>query len=222
MTTGDGRLLYIGEKNISSWSMRGWLALHVKGIPFEERTIELRLDKDRRQRRSVSPTGKVPVLHDADQIVPDSLAIIEYLEEAFPPPAYPALWPPDRGERARARWLACAMHAGFMALREGMSFNLCFVPQRPKPSAAALDEAVEMLRLFEEALARNRSAGPFLFGEFGGVDAMYAPAVVRLTSFDVPAGATPRAAEYLRAVLAHPPVARWLEEARSLPPRETY
>ena len=222
MTTEGKLVLTIGEKNISSWSMRGWLAMHVKALSFEERTIELRNDKDRRQRREVSPTGKVPVLRHGDLVIPDSLAIIEYLEETFPGPKHPSLWPTERSARAHARWLAAAMHSGFLKLREGMSFNLCFLPTPPKPPQDALQEAAEMLGYFEDTLSSRQAPGVFLFGDFGAVDAMFAPAIVRLTSFGVPTRETPRAAAYLRAVLNHPPVARWLQEARALPPRETY
>ena len=101
----DALILYIGEKNISSWSMRGYLALEIKGVPYQERTISLAGDTNRAQRRAVSPTGKVPVLHAGSLVIPDSLAIIEYLEEAYPAPAHPALWPGDPSERAHARWL---------------------------------------------------------------------------------------------------------------------
>ncbi|MCI0567802.1 MAG: glutathione S-transferase N-terminal domain-containing protein [Acidobacteria bacterium] len=222
MTIDANLILYIGEKNISSWSMRGWLAMHIKELSFEERTIELRTDKDRRRRREVSPTGRVPALHHGDLAIPDSLAIIEYLEETFPAPWHPPLWPIDKPARAHARWLAAAMHSGFLKLREGMSFNLCFLPTPPKPRQEALQEAAEMLGYFEAALSRKATPGDFLFGGFGAVDAMFAPAVVRLTAFDVPTRETPRAAAYLQAVLNHPPVARWLREARALPPRETY
>ena len=215
-------VLFIGEKNISSWSMRAWLALKIKGLPFQERTIELRLDKDRAQRRMISPTGRVPVLRHGDLVIPDSLAIIEYLEESFPAPAYPALWPSDRSSRAHARWLAATMHSGFLQLREGMSFNLCFLPRPPEPPGEALAEAAQMLGYFEDALGKKTTPGGFLFGGFGAVDAMFAPAVVRLTSFGMPTVKRPRAASYLQAVLAHPPVASWLAEARALPARETY
>ena len=218
----DTAVLYVGDKNVSSWSMRAYLALAHKGVPFEERTIHLARDKDRSERRKVSPTGKVPVLRHAGLLIPDSLAIIEYLEEVFPPPAYPPLWPQDLGERAHARWLAAAMHSGFMKLREGMSFNTCFLPRRPSPTKEALADAAEMLALFETALSGKRSAGEFLFGPFGGVDAMYAPAVVRLTAYEVPTAPTPLAAAYLRDILAYPLVHRWLDPARALPPVETY
>jgi glutathione S-transferase len=218
----EGLVLYIGEKNVSSWSMRGWLGMRHKGVRFEERTIELVGDRDRARRRKVSPTGKVPVLHHGELVIPDSLAILEYLEETFPAPGHPALWPQQKPQRARARWMAAAMHSGFMKLREGMSFNLCFLPRIPPATPEALAEAAEILALFEETLAGKSSPGKFLFGEFCAADAMFAPAVVRLVSFQVPVTATPRAASYLQAVLAHPPVAQWLEQARSLPPRETY
>ena len=218
----DELVLYVGEKNISSWSMRAFVALAHKGVPFEERTIPLKEDKDRARRRAISPTGKVPVLHHRTLVVPDSLAIVEYLEETFPPPGHPALWPPDPAERAHARWLSAAMHSGFMKLREGMSFNTCFLPKRPAPPAEALADAREMLGFWEEALARKRASGPFLFGPFGAVDAMYAPAAVRLAAYEVPTQATPKAGAYMKELLSHKPVRLWLDAARALPPAETY
>ncbi len=219
---GDELVLYVGEKNISSWSMRAFVALAAKNLPFEERTIPLREDRDRAQRRRVSPTGRVPVLHHGGRVIPDSLAIIEYLEETFPPPAHPALWPRDPGERAHARWLAAAMHSGFTKLRESMSFNLCFLPQPPRPTPEALQEAAEMLSYFQDALDRRKAPGPFLFGPFTAADALYAPAIVRLIAFRVPAAHAPKAPAFMEAVLSHPAVKRWMEAARALPPRETY
>lgn len=215
--------LYVGEKNISSWSMRAWAALTHKGVPFEELTLPIREDKDRSRRRAVSPTGKLPVLHHKGIAIPDSLAIIEYLEETYPPPRHPALWPGDVAERAHARWLAAAMHSGFMEMREGMSFNTCFLKTRPAPAAAALADAAELLALLEVPLEEKRaSSGPYLFGAFGAVDAMYAPAAVRLIAYEVPAGASPRAHAYLRDVLAAPAVKPWMQAALALPPSETY
>lgn len=216
-------ILYVGEKNISSWSMRGWVALTWKGIPFEERTILLIGDKDRAQRRKVSPTGKLPVVHHGGLVIPDSLAIIEYLEEAFPPPAYPALWPADRAERARSRWLAAAMHSGFMKIRDGMSFNLCFLPQRPTPPADAMAEAQEVLALWEASLARpERKGGPYLCGAFSGADVLFATMAARLKAFKVPTAAYPLAGAYIDAVLAAPPVKAWMDQARAMTPVEAY
>jgi glutathione S-transferase len=219
----DKPVLYIGEKNVSSWSMRAWVALTWKDVPFEERTILLTQDKTRAERRKVSPTGKLPVLHHGGLVIPDSLAIIEYLEEAFPPPSYPALWPADRALRARARWLAASMHSGFMKIREGMSFNLCFLPSVPAASPEAMAEAQEVLGLWEAALTSpGRRGGPYLCGAFCAADVMFATMAERLRAFAVPTSDYPHAREYLTAVLAAPPVKAWMDEAKKLPPRETY
>ncbi|HJQ99228.1 MAG TPA: glutathione S-transferase N-terminal domain-containing protein [Candidatus Polarisedimenticolaceae bacterium] len=212
-------ILYIGEKNRSSWSMRAWVALKHKGIPFEERVIKLVDDKNRVQRRKVSLTGKVPVLHHGTLVIPDSLAIIEYLEEVYPAPAYAALWPPDRAVRAHARWLAAAMHSGYGAIRNHMSFNLCFLPEVPPAHPDALAEAQEVLALWEETLARpDRAGGPYLCGAFSAADVMFATLAVRLKAFKVPTADFPRAAKWMEAVFAVPAVAAWMDEARKLPP----
>jgi glutathione S-transferase len=219
----DKPILYIGEKNLSSWSMRAWVALTWKGVPFEERTIVLAQDKTRAQRRKVSPTGKLPVLHHGGLVIPDSMAIIEYLEETFPPPSYPALWPSDRALRARARWLAASMHSGFMKIRDGMSFNLCFLPQVPEASPEAQAEAQDVLALWETVLSiGDRRGGPYLCGAFCAADVMFATMAERLRAFRVPTSDYPQARAYIAAVLEAPPVAAWMEAARSLPPQATY
>jgi glutathione S-transferase len=213
----------VGEKNISSWSMRAWVAATWKGIPFEERTILLAADKDRAKRRRVSPTGKLPVLHHAGLVIPDSLAIIEYLEEAFPAPRHPALWPAERAERARARWMAAAMHSGFMKIREGMSFNLCFLDPVPEATAGARDEALEVLDLWESCLARpERPSGAYLCGAFSGADVMFATLAVRLLAFRTPTDRHALARGYMEALMANAAVAAWLDEARKLQPASSY
>lgn len=214
----DRPILYVGEKNISSWSMRAWVAATWKRIPFEERTIRLAADSDRAERRRVSPTGKLPVLHHGGLVIPDSLAILEYFEEAFPPPSHPALWPLDREERARSRWLAAAMHSGYMRVREGMGFNLCFLDPVPEAPPLARQESLEVLDLWEESLTRpDLPEGPYLCGAFSGADVMFATMAVRLLAFRIPTDAHPRARTYMQAVTEEPAVKRWLDEARALP-----
>jgi len=219
----DTPILYIGEKNISSWSMRPWVALKHKGVPFEENGLPIKGDVDRSARRKLSPTGRVPVLHHRGLVIPDSLAIIEYLEEIYPPAKHPALWPQDPARRAHARWLSATMHSGFMKMREGMAFNTCFLPKRPTPPADAVADATEMLRLLEAALqAKPAGDGPYLFGGFSAADAMYAPAVIRVLAYEVPTRETPLAAAWMRTLLEAPAVRPWVEAARALPPAETY
>ena len=79
--------LVIGNKNYSSWSLRGWLAMALTEAPFEELRIPLYAADSHRRLLAHSPTAKVPVLEtEADGAIWDSLAIAEYLAERFPRP----------------------------------------------------------------------------------------------------------------------------------------
>ncbi len=44
------------------------------------------------------------------------------------------------------------MHSGFMKVRDGMSFNLCFLPVVPEATPEAWDEAQDVLALWESVL----------------------------------------------------------------------
>jgi glutathione S-transferase len=115
------------------------------------------------------------------------------------------------------------MHSGFMKIREGMSFNLCFLPRVPEASPDALAEAQEVLALWEASLTRpERRGGPYLCGAFCAADVMFATMAVRLNAFGVPASDFPHAREYVSAVLAAPPVAAWMDQARALTPMAEY
>jgi glutathione S-transferase len=82
--------LVIGDKNLSSWSLRPWIALKVCGIPFVEERIRLRQPDTRAEIMRHCPSGKVPALKTRTGVVWDSLAILEYLAEHH---AEHHLWP---------------------------------------------------------------------------------------------------------------------------------
>ena len=107
--------LVIGDKNISSWSLRPWLAMRHAGIPFEEIGIRLRQPDSKANILRYSPSGRVPTLIAGGLAIWDSLAILEYLSEVHPEAG---LWPAAREARALARSAAAEMHSGFAALRE--------------------------------------------------------------------------------------------------------
>jgi glutathione S-transferase len=65
--------------------------------------------------------------------------------------------------------------------------------------------------LWSECRARFAAAGPFLFGAFGAADAMYAPVVSRLHTYDVDVSDTARA--YMQAVMALPAWREWCAAA---------
>src|SRR3546814_16229784 len=106
--------LVLGNKSYSSWSLRGWLAARLAGIPCEEVVIPLRKPATREAIQKYSAAGKVPTLVVDGEPIWDSLAIAEYLAERFPDRG---LWPADPAARRLARCVCAAMHAGFQALR---------------------------------------------------------------------------------------------------------
>ena len=136
--------IVLGNKNYSSWSLRGWLALKRCGVPFDEEVIPLYQDDWRARLLAVCPAGKVPMLLHGDRTIWDTLAIVEYLAEVFPAAG---LWPEDRDARALARALSAEMHAGFAALREDMPMNFrgdIQASRRDEPVEADIARIVEM------------------------------------------------------------------------------
>ncbi|AOJ82294.1 glutathione S-transferase [Burkholderia savannae] len=200
--------LVIGDKNYSSWSMRPWVLMKHFAIPFDEVMIGLRLDDTTARIRAHSPSGKVPCLVDDDGgAVWDSLAILETLAERFP--QY-ALWPRDPAARAQARSVCAEMHAGFGALRSDMPLNVRESHPGRGATPAALADVERIDELWRTCLAA--SGGPFLFGEFSIVDAMYAPVVLRFKTYEPPLSA--EASAYAARVAELPAVREWIEGAR--------
>ena len=98
----------------SSAAYRVRIALNLKNLEYE--AIPVHLVKDGGQHlkedyRRVNPAGAVPALADRELSLSQSLAIIEYLDEAYP---YPPLLPADPAARARVRAIAldiaCEIH----------------------------------------------------------------------------------------------------------------
>ena len=79
--------LVVGNKNYSSWSLRGFLAARAASVPFEEVLVRLSEPGSKRELLKHSPAGKVPTLKHGERVIWDSLAIIEYLAEIRPVPA---------------------------------------------------------------------------------------------------------------------------------------
>jgi maleylpyruvate isomerase len=98
----------------SSASYRVRIALNLKGLEYEHVGIHLRRGGGEQfspEYRALNPQEMVPTLVDGGDVLLQSLAIIEYLDEKYPEPA---LLPVELLEKARVRALAqviaCEMH----------------------------------------------------------------------------------------------------------------
>lgn len=204
--------LIIANKSYSSWSLRPWILLAHFQIPFEELVIPMDRPQTRGEILRHSPTGKCPALKDGLVEVWESLAIIEYLAEAFPDKA---IWPRAKPARAHARSLCSEMHAGFQALRNHCPTQFL----RPVRKIALTPEVEVDVARIESAWTHARDtfgkAGPFLFGRFCAADAMFAPVVNRLHIYDVPV--SERTRTYMNAIMQLPAWKAWIADAEVEP-----
>jgi maleylacetoacetate isomerase len=81
-------ILYSFWTSGSSWRVR--IALHIKGIPFEYRSVNIRKKSGGEQHEQnyikTNPMKQVPTLIVDDHVLSQSLSIIEFLEEMYPQP----------------------------------------------------------------------------------------------------------------------------------------
>jgi glutathione S-transferase len=204
--------LYIGNKNYSSWSLRPWVLMRERAIPFEEHVVPFDPGSSWTKFRAFSPSGRVPCLVDGDTAVWDSLGITEYLAER-----HPGVWPLDGAARAWARCAAAEMHSGFATLRTRCSMNVG-LEVRLREIEPALRRDVERIdELWSEGL--SRFGGRFLGGAtFTAVDAFFAPVAFRVAGYGLPLGEA--AAAYASRLLALPSMQDWKRAALLEPWRE--
>jgi glutathione S-transferase len=205
--------LVIGNKNYSSWSLRAWLYLRQSHISFAEQRLALFSETWPESIQRFQAAGKVPILIDGSVTVWDSLAIIEYVHEHWPEAAR---WPQGRAARALARSMVAEMHSGFAAIRSELPQNL---RRTPFARALSLGCALEVKRvdaLWRECRLANRDDGPFLFGAFSPVDAVFAPVALRFDTYQVHVSDESRS--YVETIRSLPAV----QEFRADAARETW
>jgi len=206
--------LIIGNKNYSSWSLRGWLAAKQSGLAFEELTVHI--DGDdwqamKRQDGDFQPSaGKVPVLWDGEVVVWDSLAIMEYLADKV---GRDRFWPKDDAARGMARSMVAEMHSSYLALRRQCPLNVRRRIEGIELSDETRSNIVRILGLWAEARARFGKGGPFLFGTFCAADIFYAPVVSRFVTYGI--GVPGFAQAYMQAVWEHDWMQAWVEAAEN-------
>lgn len=182
---------------ISGHCHRVELFLSLLGLPFERIDVDLAQQHHKAPEfLAMNPLGQVPVLRDGDFTLPDSNAILVYLEGRYAP----GQWlPRDPVGAARVqRWLSLAagpLAFGPAAARVVQLFGL---PIDPKD---AIERAQGLLALMEAELARS----PFLVGE--------RPTLADLAHYAYVA----RAPEGLVSLQPYPAIRAWLARIEALP-----
>src|ERR1700678_4382994 len=181
--------------SMSSASSRLRSALSLKGIEVTHSTKQLRRGEHRlKDFLHVNPQGFVPALQlDDGQVLTQSLAIIEYLDDVCPqPPLLPAS-PEDRARvRGMAQLIACDIHP---------LSNMCVLQYLAGPLAHTASTRDAWYRhwieagfaALEETLGRDASRGRFCYGESPTIaDVCLVPQVFNARRFSVDLGPYPR------------------------------
>jgi glutathione S-transferase len=205
--------LYIGNKNISSWSLRPWLAMKMAKIPFDEVLIRLHTPESKGRILAHSPSGKLPSLkieeNGASFTVWDTLAICETLAERHPEAQ---LWPENGAARAQARSIAAEMHSGFAELRRVLSMEIAARQPTPALEDEVQADIARIIAIWSDALGAHEKGG-FLFGRFSIADAFFAPVITRFETYGIHLPAVAQA--YCQRVLALPPMREWAAAAKA-------
>ena len=204
-------VLTISSRNYGAWALRGWLMARLAGLDFTEKVIPPDDPAMKAEILLLAPSMLVPALkHDGIEVW-DTMAIGEYLHEVRPKAG---LLPADRKARAHCRSVCGEMHSGFSALRSSLPMNIKARFPGFKVWSRARDDIERILAVWQDCFARYQ--GPYLFGKQPCMaDAMYAPVVTRLLTYDV--AVDPASAAYCKRIMDLPAMREWVAAAREEP-----
>ena len=204
-------VLTISSKNYGAWALRGWLMAKLSGVPFEEKIIPPDDPSMRAEMLLLSPSFRVPSLEHGGNLVWDTLAIGEYLNEVKPKAG---LLPQGVSARAHCRSICGEMHSGFNALRSALPMNIKGDYPDFKVWSRAQADIDRILEIWTECI--NAYGGPFLFGEKPCMaDAMFAPVVTRFRTYHVK---LPQVCQmYADTLWNLPEMQEWIAAARTEP-----
>ncbi len=204
-------VLYGNDAYTSPYVFSVFVTLEEKGVPYRLETLSLEdRDHERPEYAGASFTGRIPSLRHGDFWIAESSAIDEYLEEAFPPPDHPRLYPEDVRQRARARMVQAFVRSDVLPVRQERPTSSFFWGEPVRPlTLEGKASAERLVRIADRFLPEGAS---FVAGGFTPADADLAIMLQRLVQNRDPCPA--RLADYARAIFARPSVRKWLSRTK--------
>ncbi len=197
--------LRIANKNYSSWSLRPWLLMKDRGIPFVEKLHYFSSPGTPNTFDTLSPSAKMPVLVSKGFSIWDTLSIVEYLAEE-----YSDVWPTEKINRAWARSACAEMHSSFFALRNECSMSVGVRVRLHQMSTALHSDIARIESLWADGF--DRFEGIWLAGDqFSAVDAFFGPVAFRFRTYGILLG--DRSQAYVERLLSHPAMIEWERDA---------
>ncbi len=195
----------------SSAAYRVRVALNLKGVRYETIPIELVREKQHRsgEYRSINPQMRVPTLAlSGGEILTQSMAIIEYLDEAYPDPP---LLPAEAVARARVRAIAQTIGCDIHPLNN--SGTLAYLRRLGQDEAAISAWYSDWVRAGFDAIETMLRPGPYSCGAHVSIaDLCLVPQVYNAVRFNVPLVDYPKINKVNAACLKLPAFERALPE----------
>nr|QHU80066.1 glutathione S-transferase Z2 [Bemisia tabaci] len=183
----------------SSCSYRVRIALNLKGIPYEVKTVNI-WKKDEHltpEYREINPMQQVPALRIDGRTLIDSISIMHYLEETRP--EHPLL-PSDPGDRAKVREIISVIASGIQPLQNVAVLQLLPEEERVQWAQRCINKGFTAL----EKLLAN-CAGKYCFGDSISIaDCCLIPQVYNARRFKVDVEKYPAIARIDKDLLSHP------------------
>jgi glutathione S-transferase len=199
--------LFGNSRLTSPYVLSVYAALVEKGLPFQLSLLNLEQGEQHRPDFVAnSVTNRVPALRHGSFWVAESLAILEYLEEAFPPPRYARLYPEKLEERARVRMVQGLLRSDFVPIREERSTETIFYRDPIQPLSAQAEAARQRLLRIAAAVLGSRNS---IASSFSIADIDLATMLQRLVANGDPVPDS--LASYAQGVWQRPAVQQWLE-----------
>lgn len=192
----------------SSYSWKVLIPLWIDRTPFDYRNVDPADPAVMAELKALWPLGKFPLLVDGNQVIAEATCIIEHLQ-AFHPAGN--AWIPSGAEGRRVRFLDRFFDLHVQGNMQP-AVNHAIWPDG-EGKAAARGRAG--LRLAYDWLEANLPESRWAAGErFTLADCAAAPALFYADWIEPIGAARPRLAAYRARLLAHPAVARAVDEAR--------
>jgi glutathione S-transferase len=192
----------------SSYCWKVLIPLYADGTPFEYRNIEQPENMEELKRRW--PFGQFPVLVDDGQTVVETTCIIEHLQAHH---RGANTWIPDGELGRRDRFLDRFFYLYVMDQATVAVANVLRPEDAKDPFG--LDRAMAKLTKAYDWLETNLGDGPWAAGDaFTLADCAAAPSLFYADWVQEIGADRPRLAAYRSRLLAHPAVARAVDEAR--------
>ena len=194
----------------SSYTQKALIALYSDGTPFEYRLLEQDHPENMEELASHWPFRQFPLLLDDGAPVVEATCIIEHLQACHPGPNR---WIPDGEVGRRVRFLDRFFDLYVMDQMTVPVFNAL----RPEGSKDpyGVDKAMARLRTAYDWLEKNLGDGPWAIGDsFTLADCAAAPSLFYADWVEEIGQSRPKLAAYRARLLAHPTVARCVDEGR--------